>query len=148
MTPPKRQPIGLHIQRTARSLNRAFEDALAAAGGSLPTWLILLSLRAERWDTQTALAEAVGVRGPTLTHHLDRLERDGLITRTREPENRRVQRVELTDAGIEAFDRLRAVATSFDRRLRDGIADAEVVALGDLLDRLETNVADGDHRTG
>jgi MarR family transcriptional regulator for hemolysin len=140
MSRPKAQPIGLHVQRTARTLNRAFEEALAAAGGSLPTWLILLSLRSERWGTQSALAEAVGVRGPTLTHHLDRMERDGLITRTRDQENRRVQRVELTDAGSEAFDRLRGVAMSFDRLLRDGIDDEEVAALGDLLDRLEANV--------
>lgn len=143
MNPPTTQPIGLHIQRTARLLNRAFEDVLAAADGSLPTWLILLNLRAGKARTQRELASAVGIQGPTLTHHLDRMDRDGLITRARDPENRRVQRVELTDTGIAAFDRLRTVALDFDRRLRDGIADEEVAALGDLLDRLEANVAGG-----
>lgn len=137
----KPQPIGLHIQRTARTLNRAFEDVLAEADGSLPIWLILLNLRAGKARTQRELAGAVGIQGPTLTHHLDRMERDGLITRARDPENRRVQRVELTDTGIASFDRLRKVALDFDRRLRDGIADEEVTALGDLLDRLEANVA-------
>src|SRR5919202_6065709 len=94
--PPRPEPIGLHVARVAKSLNRAFEAALADAGGSLPTWLILLSLKAGRWGTQRELAEAIGIRGATLTHHLDGLERDGLVRRRRDPSNRRVQLVELT----------------------------------------------------
>ncbi len=141
MNAPARQPIGLHLSRTARVVSRAFEDALAAADGSLPTWLILLNLRAGKAGTQRELADAVGIQGPTLTHHLDRMERDGQITRARDPENRRVQRVALTAKGIEAFDRLRTVATDFDARLRAGVSDEEAAAFGDLLERLEANVA-------
>lgn len=140
MNAPPRQPIGLHLARVARVVSRAFEDALAAADGSLPTWLILLNLRAGKASTQRELAGAVGIQGPTLTHHLDRMERDGLITRARDPENRRVQRVELTDTGIEAFDRLRTVAMDFDAQLRADVSDEEAAAFGDLLDRLEGNV--------
>ena len=54
-------PIGLQVQRTAKALNRAFDQALAEAGGSLPTWLILLSLKTRRWETQRELAAAVGI---------------------------------------------------------------------------------------
>ena len=104
---PETQPIGLHLQRVAKLLNRAFENELAAAGGSLPTWLILLSLKSGRPETQRELAKAVGIQGATMTHHLDALERAGLVTRTRESSNRRVQRVELTEEGDAAFHRLR-----------------------------------------
>src|SRR5436190_12164835 len=112
--PPAAMPIGLQVQRTAKALNRAFDHALAEAGGSLPTWLILLSLKARKWETQRELAAAVGIEGATLTHHLDGLERAALITRRREPQNRRVQRVELTAKGEEAFFRLRRAAMRFD----------------------------------
>src|SRR3954451_7472323 len=101
--PPPVEPIGLHVARAAKTLERAFEDALAAAGGSLPAWLILLSLKSGRWGTQRELAEAIGIRGAPLTHHLDGLERDGLVSRRRDPENRRVQVVELTAAGDRLF---------------------------------------------
>ena len=92
---PSDVPIGLLVSRTAKTLSRAFDDALAAAGGSTPTWLVLLSLKTGGHRTQGELAEAVGVRGPTLTHHLDGLERGGLITRERDPGNRRVQVVNM-----------------------------------------------------
>src|ERR671936_1493264 len=137
---PKFEPIGLHVQRVAKALNRAFEDELAAAGGSLPTWLILLSLKSGRPETQRELAAAVGIQGATMTHHLDSLEKAGLVSRTREPSNRRVQRVELTPEGDAAFDRLRRVAVKFDQRLRTGLSDEELATIAAVLDKLDANV--------
>src|ERR1700730_15578212 len=99
MKPPTTEPIGLEIARTAKLLSRAFDDALVEAGASLPVWLILVSLKAKRHGMQRELAGAVGIEGPTLTHHLNRMEADGLVTRQRDPANRRIHRVELTDEG-------------------------------------------------
>ena len=141
MPRPSRPPIGLHLTRTARVLSRAFEDELAAAGGSEPVWLILLSLKAQQLGNQRKLAEAIGIKGATLTHHLNAMEADGLVTRRREPTNRRVHRVELTDAGHALFQRLRGVAVDFDRRLRAGVSEEDVATLAALLDRLRGNVA-------
>jgi len=139
---PTTEPIGLRVQRTAKTLNRAFESALAEEGGSLPVWLILLSLKSGRWHTQRQLAEAVGIRGATMTHHLDALERHGVVTRRRDPENRRVQIVELTAEGDALFHRLRGTAMAFDRRLRAGLSREETATLGELLERLAENVAE------
>jgi MarR family transcriptional regulator, transcriptional regulator for hemolysin len=136
---PRTEPIGLHVQRTAKVLNRAFEEELATAGGSLPTWLILLSLKSGRPETQRKLADSVGIQGATMTHHLDSLEKAGLVTRSRDPANRRVQRVELTKEGNAAFDRLRKVALKFDQRLRKGLSEDELASVGALLDKLAAN---------
>jgi MarR family transcriptional regulator for hemolysin len=142
MTRPRQEPIGLYVSRTAKALSRAFEEALAEAGGSLPTWLVLVSLKSRTWGTQRELAKALGIEGPTLTHHLDAMEKAGLVTRTRDPANRRQQRVELTEKGDAAFHRMRQAATGFDQRLRSGLGDGEVDQLRELLDRLRANVAE------
>ena len=42
MPRPDVPPIGLELARTARTVSRAFDAALAAAGGSTPVWLILM----------------------------------------------------------------------------------------------------------
>jgi MarR family transcriptional regulator, transcriptional regulator for hemolysin len=144
---PTHRPIGLTLTRTAKAVSRAFDARLAAAGGSLPVWLVLLSLRTQVPGNQRELARAVGVEGATLTHHLNAMERDGLLTRRRDPANRRVHVVELTPAGHELFDRLRKAAAAHDRRLRTGLSDDEVARLEELLERLHGNVAD-DGRTG
>jgi MarR family transcriptional regulator for hemolysin len=138
---PSRPPIGLHLARTARSVSRAFDDALAQAGGSVPIWLVLISLKSQQVRNQRELAEAVGIREATLTHHLNAMDEQGLITRRRDPANRRVHLVELTEAGEDTFQRLRGAATAFDQRLRAGLSGDEVSQLEALLGRLAANVA-------
>ena len=137
---PARTPIGLELARAARTVSRAFDDALAEAGGSLPVWLVLLNLKTRQMSSQRELAEAVGVREATLTHHLNAMDTQGLVTRTRDPANRRIHVVALTPDGEAAFLRLAAAATAFDGRLRDGLTDTDLDGLAALLTRLAANV--------
>jgi MarR family transcriptional regulator for hemolysin len=113
---------------------------MAEAGGSASTWQVLLLVRTQSWGTQSELAEELGLTGATVTHHLNALERKGLVRRWREDSNRRVQRVELTEEGVELFDRLRAVANRHDKLLRSQLSDDEVKQLGELLGRLAAGV--------
>jgi MarR family transcriptional regulator, transcriptional regulator for hemolysin len=136
-----RPPIGSALNRAARVVSRAFDEALTEAGGSLPVWLVLLNVQTEQASTQRELAEALGLREPTLSHHLATMEADGLITRRRDDANRRVQVVALTDEGLVRFRRLRQAAMAFDRRLRRGIDDAELALVDEILARLSANVS-------
>jgi MarR family transcriptional regulator for hemolysin len=104
-------------------------------------WLVLLNLKIGAIANQRQLAEAVGVREATLSHHLNAMETDGLLTRRRDQNNRRIHVVELTDAGEAAFLHLRDAAVVFDRRLRRGIDADELASLDGLLGRLAGNVA-------
>jgi MarR family transcriptional regulator for hemolysin len=137
--PPRVPPIGRKLATTAKAVGRAFDQALAAAGGSLPVWLILISLKARPVSNQRELAGAIGIKGATVTHHLDAMEADGLLTRARDPANRRVHVLTLTKKGEATFERLRGAAAAFDRRLRAGIPEADLAQLAELLDRLAAN---------
>jgi MarR family transcriptional regulator for hemolysin len=136
---PARIPIGLQLTQASRAVSRAFDDALAAAGGSLPVWLVLLSLKTRSLASQRELADAVGIREATLTHHLTAMESARLISRRRDAANRRIQVVELTQAGEDAFLRLRTVAMSFDKRLRRGVSEGQIAELEDILGRFAAN---------
>lgn len=137
--PPAETPIGLLLNRVAKDAGRAFDDALAASGGSAPTWLILLSLKTRQTANQRELAETVGIRGATLTHHLNGMEEAGLVTRRRDPENRRVHLVELTPEGDALFIRLAGAARAFDQKLRKNLSPSEEKAIRHLLTKLQTN---------
>jgi MarR family transcriptional regulator for hemolysin len=139
---PPGLPIGLQLTNTARGVSRAFDAALAAAGGSLPTWQILMSLKTRSTANQRELAAAVGIQGATLTHHLNAMEADGLLTRRRDPANRRVHLVELTEHGDTAFHRLREVAVAHDRRLRSGLDEPELEVVRNVLTRMLSNVTE------
>ena len=137
---PAETPIGLRLTQVVRQVSRAFDEALAAAGGSLPVWLVLLNLKSQGGINQRQLAEAVGITEATLTHHLNLLDAQGVLTRRRDPANRRVHVVELTPAGEDLFRRLLGAAVAFDQRLRQGLSEAEISRLRRLLDRLGANV--------
>ena len=137
---PQRVPIGLQLGRASRVVSRAFDSALEEAGGTLPIWLILLNLKIRRPDNQRELAEAVGVREATLTHHLNAMDTRGLITRTRDPANRRIHVVQLTEDGEATFGRLRETAIAFNARLCAGMSEDDLDRLKGLLSQLAANV--------
>jgi MarR family transcriptional regulator for hemolysin len=136
-------PIGRHLASTAKSISRAFGEALAEAGGSEHVWLILMALKTTENANQRELAAVVGIQGATLTHHLNAMEDDGLVTRRRDPDNRRVHIVELTPEGEAAFLRMRSAAVEFDRRLRGDLPDEEIGRFAAVLDRLRANATRG-----
>ncbi len=140
MPRPSRTPLGLRLARAAKAVSRAFDQALADAGGSRPTWLVLLALKTGQAASQRQLAAEVGIQGATLTHHLDAMETSGWLTRRRDPRNRRVHLVELTSEGEALFLRLREAASTFDARLRTGLTGSEIDQFESVLDRLEENV--------
>ena len=134
-------PIGLALSRASRIVARAFDETLTRAGGSLPMWLVLLHLTVDDVATQRELADTLGLREATLSHHLAAMEADGLITRRRDASNRRVQVVALTDDGRARFRQLRDAAVAFDVRLRDGVADVDVATAAAVLARISANVS-------
>ncbi len=139
---PTRAPIGLLLANTAKAVSRAFDAALADAGGSRPVWLTLLALKSRPQASQREIADSMGIQGATLTHHLNAMEKDGLITRGRDPENRRVHQVRLTAKGEAMFQQLAEAARAHDERLRAGFGDEELDTLERIFSQLRTNIND------
>ncbi|HEY2880647.1 MarR family winged helix-turn-helix transcriptional regulator [Nocardioides sp.] len=139
MPAPRGMPIGLRLAGVARDVGRAFDDALTSAGGSRPLWMVLLALKSGAAASQQQIADHIGIRGATLTHHLSGMEERGLVVRTREPSDRRTQVVRLTDEGERMFLALAGAAQEFDKRLRRGLKAEEIAQLDGLLQRLHAN---------
>jgi len=138
---PQTEPIGLEVTRTGRVLNLQFNDALASAGGTLPQWLILTALKRGSHTMQRDIASAIGIEGATLTHHLNRMETDGLVRRERVAGNRRTHVVTLTPAGEARFASLLSAVIAFDEQLRIGFSDRDLATVRRLLARLRANAS-------
>jgi MarR family transcriptional regulator for hemolysin len=103
--------------------------------------LVLTSVVGGLHGSQRSIAADIGVEGPTLTHHLNRMEAAGLVTRQRDAQNRRIHQVELTEVGRAEFRSLLGVVQGYDARLRAGFTDDELTTLRDLLHRLAANAS-------
>jgi len=134
------EPLSRQIVMTAKTIRQHFEDALSREGVSLATWVVLNGVERGRWSSQTGLAKELRIEGATVTRHLDRLERDGLVNRSRDPEDRRQISVQLSPAGKTLHRRLRAVARRLDDRVCDGLSDGDRADLQLVLERIRSNV--------
>jgi MarR family transcriptional regulator for hemolysin len=137
---PAQEPIGRDLARTAKIVGQSFDGALAEEEGSQALWMVLISLKTNPGANQSQVAEAAGIQGATLTHHLNAMERAGLVTRQRDPTNRRVHVLELTEEGEAVFERLAKAAISFDRQLRVGISDRDLATARNVFAKLRKNV--------
>ena len=78
------EPLSRQIVMTAKTIKALFEDALGQEDATLATWVVLNGVERGRWASQTGLAKELRIEGATVTRHLDRLERAGLVTRSRD----------------------------------------------------------------
>lgn len=88
------------------------------------------------------LAKQLGLTPAAMTHRIDRMTSEGLVTRERDESNRVRVIVELTDEGRSKWlDAMRA-ATLFEEDLLQDLSTAERGVLGDMLTRLLDRVED------
>jgi MarR family transcriptional regulator for hemolysin len=127
---------------TMKLVRERLDERLAAQGGSLPQWVVLRALSEEPRLSHRDLAARMYLTGPTITHHLDRMEAGGLITRTRDVVDRRVVYVAMTPAGAERFRELEAVADATDAEVRALLPRDDALDLHQLLARLHRALLD------
>ena len=134
---PLALPLGLLLHRSTRAAERAFDRCLGETG-SRSWWLVLRSLADGAARTQAALAATVQLREATLVHHLDALEAEGLVRRSRDASNRRLQGVAITEAGRDRFAAMLERVKGYDARLRRAVGPDEEEALRLTLQRIAT----------
>jgi DNA-binding MarR family transcriptional regulator len=134
------RPITARISRLARRLRHAIDSALEPYG--LTGVQMGLLVRLDRTDglVQADLGRRMAIEPATLTGILQRLEREGWLRRTGDLENRRLQRVWLTDKGREALPSLQREQVRHRRRALSGLSPTDIAQLEQLLDRIEVNL--------
>ena len=115
------------LARAAHVLVQGFAAELRARGTSLPVWRALAALLAHPDETVSRLAEACLLQQPTMTKLLDRMVRDGLVTRSQDARDRRVIRVALTPRGKRLATELLAVAERHETEVLARHPQAEAI---------------------
>jgi MarR family transcriptional regulator for hemolysin len=114
-------------------------DGLVKAkhGQSRARWQTMFSIAfAGRPVTTIALAKRLGVQWPTLIRVLDELEREGLVIRRDNPDDRRSRWIELSPAGHEVTRRVQTVLDPARSEMLAGLSDEEMAIGVRLLGRI------------
>ena len=95
---------------------------------------------------QNELAERVGIRGSTLVRQLDLLERQGLVERRENLQDRRVKTVHLTRKAQPLVGQIEAVAQRLRREALAEIGLSELRSCLSVLDRVKSRLASDSSR--
>jgi DNA-binding MarR family transcriptional regulator len=80
-------------------------------------------------------------RDPDITRLLDRLHQQGLVSRERSQQDRRVVKASITAEGLQVLEALDPVLASSRANLSEGFSEKELTNLVQYLERVRRNVA-------
>lgn len=122
----------------------AIDRALAEDGMTATQWMTLVSLYFNHADTCAGLARRMAHDKGAMTRIIDQIEANGWVLRQRDPDDRRVVRLTLTDAGrAAALPAKQKVIACWNGFLADW-SEREVEDLVHMLQRLRNTMEEGD----
>jgi DNA-binding MarR family transcriptional regulator len=134
-------PIYL-ITRASLATVSMLKDQLAAAGAETirPAYLgVLMCLWRQDGQRVVDLGRCAGLEPSTMTGLLDRMVRDGLVSRAPDPDDRRAQRIQLTARGRKAEKAVSRVVDQALSRLFEGVPERDLDRLKETLRRVLGN---------
>ena len=137
----KVDPVYASVGSTFKRLLWAFESNV---GMSPPKYLLLHMLAAEDEISQGQMSSLSGVDPSRVTQMAKGLERQGLIERTRAPEDNRVVRMRLTPEGRRVFDGASERRKAVKARIRRSLSEEEEAELRRLLGKVVEALEQGE----
>jgi DNA-binding MarR family transcriptional regulator len=144
-----RKGVGHLVSRVRTELLAAIDRAMAADEQlssmelSSAQFVILFTLSMGTAKSASDLCKGISYDAGAMTRMLDRLEEKGMLRRSRDPEDRRLVNLELTEKGNAAMPRMREVAMGVLNRFLQGFTKAEARQLESFLARMLDNAAKG-----
>lgn len=140
ISPLMTDSLGFLISDVSRLLRKRFDERARLIGVTRQQWRTLSVLKRNEGSNQGMLAELLEVEPITLGRMIDRLEEAGWVERRRDPGDRRVWRIHLTDAAQPILLQLKGIADSLFVDAAEGISAEDQAKLHALLERLRDNL--------
>ena len=125
------------VSQAYRGLTDTFMDQIGMHRAQAS---LLCALFAQDGMTQSEIAQQLAVQGATVTNMLQRMEEAALVTRQRDPDDNRLVRVYLTDAGKNKERALMEQFLKVEATIFEGLSQAERASLRQMLHRLRKNM--------
>jgi DNA-binding MarR family transcriptional regulator len=122
-------------------MRKRFDKRAHSVGLTRAQWSVIAHLHRNEGVNQSALAELMDVQKITLARLVDRLEQAGWVERRPDPQDRRANRLFLTDKVAPMWERMRKLAGEVFTEALDGLAPVDQDRLIDWLLAVKRNLA-------
>ncbi|MCL6706528.1 MarR family transcriptional regulator [Pseudomonas sp. R2.Fl] len=132
--------LGAAIVQAARSMRTRLSRNLAESGLYAGQDGVIQALSSEDGLTPGALAQRLGVKAPTMTRTISRLEAQGFVERRADDRDARLTKVHLTEAGAASLSQIDEASRECGEQAVKGLSGKEVKTLVRLLETVEANL--------
>lgn len=133
--------IGFVTDTAIKTITENFNQRLERLGSTRIQWIALYFLDCtEKAINQKDLAALMNVQDSTMARLVDRMERDGLIKRLEDPNDRRIKLLELTHNGKAKIDELMPAGIDFSNLLLKDISPEELEIFECVLSKMINNI--------
>ena len=134
------ESIGYWICMTSHLMERALNEELAPQGITFRQFQVLGWLVLEGGMSQIELAERMNIEPPTLVGILDRMQREGWLSREGCPEDRRRKIIRAQAKAEPVWSKMIASARRVRARATQGLDEHQVQTLMQLLGQVQENL--------
>ena len=131
---------GFVVRKTNIAVGNALRRRLSKYGLTLGQYYIMRALWINEGQSQRALSEAVGTTEPTTASVLRMLEKNGLIRRTRNQQDRRTINIFLTEKGLEMKRELLLMAMGVNEIATRGLSEHDIEEIKRLMRAMSANL--------
>lgn len=132
------------FKRVMGAMHKKFHSSMAVHGVTPPQFMVLRLLLSKGRMTPKEIASVLDVTPSNVTGIIDRLERDGLVSRTRGSKDRRVVYIRLTEDGRGKLEEMEGVSAANFASLFKGWTSGELDHFRELLARIQVGPGDED----
>ena len=136
---PNESP-GFVVRKTNIAVGNALRRRLSKYGLTLGQYYIMRALWINEGQSQRALSGAVGTTEPTTASVLRMLEKNGLIRRARNQQDRRTINIFLTEKGLEMKRELLLMAMGVNEIATRGLSEHDIKEIKRLMRAMSANL--------
>ncbi len=126
--------------KSAKIISQAMEKRLIPYNITRSQWIALYYIYTNDCITQSALAEKMSIKEPTVVRVIQKMEQDGLLIRLHSNDDKRIKQLSLSNKGTRLCEKLLPIADKFMHDTIAGISQQDLQILKNSLDKMTSNV--------
>jgi DNA-binding MarR family transcriptional regulator len=134
------QSIEFYIKSTSLALSRMY-NKIAKQYGITQTIGYVLMYVEKNGTPATKLAWSLGMKDSSLTRLLKKMEKNGLISRIKDKEDKRITRIFLTKEGIEKRRMIKKIVLNFNQKIAEKIGEENLQTFYKVFDIINKQIS-------
>ena len=133
--------VGFIINTVAKAFHKALDCELRKfTGVTVGQWKVMVMLVRQNGLTQREIADRLNLEAPTIIPIIDRMEKDGLVERKVDPDDRRNNRIYRTQKAEALWDDMFTCAVKVRQLSLKDIAENEIQVTRNVLEKILHNL--------